>query len=207
ALTDDNPEAPTLAQVGDGVTVGETLTAGAFHPSGDWFLIPDVAWGSNSKPADFLFNGRGALVTIRFDANGLHSLNEVAQVGRSPEGFAISPDGLRVVTVNMNRTYLPSGFPTALIPGRIVSSLSLLAFDPSSGTTTLLDEKGYRGALPEDAVFDAKGTSLGVTLYEQPSLNDSRGFVEWWDIEDDTLVRTGQVTPVVRGVHDLVTLP
>lgn len=200
-----NPSA--IKQLGSGIKVGETLSAGLFHPGGRYFLIPDVAWGNNAGAADFLFNRRGKLISIRFDQKGNHALAGQTEVGRSPEGFALSPDGTRVVTVNMNRTYLPDAIPPRWFPGRDASSLTLLSFDSATGHAATLDEKGFDGLLPENATFDADGKGLAVTIYHHRARDRDRGYVEFWRVDGDRLVRTDTEVAVPRGVHDLMLVP
>ena len=192
-----------LTPVGNAVRAGETLTAGAFHPGGRFFLIPDVTWGDMSSPADYLLNDRGGLAVVEFDEEGQHELVGRTEVGRSPEGFAISRAGDRVVTVNMNRTYLPDRFPALLFPGLDSNSLTLLSFDPQSGQATVLDERGFGGLLPEDVVFDTDDDALAVVVYERRD-DPTDGFVEYWRLESDRLVPTGHSVPVARGAHGLV---
>lgn len=198
---------PSLTLVGAPLTFGETLTAGVFHPSGDFFLIPDVTWNTNSQVTDFIFNREGSIYAVRFDPAGAHELADQARVGRSPEGFALSPDGARVVTVDMNRTYLPRGLPFWLFGSHAASSLTLLSFDAESGEMTVLDQQGFDGNLPEDAVFDADGDALAVAIYEDAKRADGLGYVAYWRVEDDALVFTGVETPVARGAHDLALIP
>ncbi|MEL7540372.1 MAG: hypothetical protein AAGJ51_05670, partial [Pseudomonadota bacterium] len=198
---------PELTAVGEDLRIGETLSAGAFHPSGDYFLIPDVSWGNNSGAADFLFNDAGSLFAVKFDPGGAHSIASETKVGLSPEGFAISPDGTRIVTVNMYRTYLHDAFATSWVRGKKYASLSLLSFDASTGQATVLDEQRFEGNLPEDAVFDADGDALAVAIFEVKRLDDDMGYVGFWKIENDKLINTGLATPVARGVHDLVLVP
>lgn len=203
---DDAGKPLGVTRVGNAVGAGETLTAGEFHPGGRFFLIPDVTWGDMSSPADYLLNDRGGLVVVEFDEEGQHKLVGRTEVGRSPEGFAISRSGDRVVTLNMNRTYLPNRFPAVLFPGLDSNSLTLLSFNPTSGDATVLDERGFGGLLPEDVVFDADDDALAVVVYERRE-DPTHGFIEYWRLERDRLVPTGHRVPVARGAHGLALVP
>ena len=197
----------SVDQLGNGIKAGETLSAGLFHPDGRHFLIPDVAWGDNASVSDFLFNRRGTLISIRFDRGGSHGVAGRTEVGRSPEGFALSPDGTRVVTVNMNRTYLPDTIPPRWFPGRNANSLTLLSFDAATGGAAVLDERGFDGLLPENAAFDAGGKNLAVAVFHHRKRDRDRGYVEFWRVDGDKLVRTDREVAAARGVHDLILVP
>ena len=206
AVDYDQQGRPTgIRPLGTPVRVGETLTVGAFHPAGHYFVIADVGWGANASPKDYLFNDAGQIVVIAFDARGHHRISDRIQVGRSPEGWAMSPDGSRLVAVNMNRTYLPDSIPARWFPGRDTASLSLIAFDAERGQGQVLDEAHFEGLLPEDAVFDADGDAIAVAIFHLRG--GDQGLVEFWTVTDDRLQRSGYRLPVARGAHDLLRLP
>lgn len=193
----------SLERLGEPVESGPSLTAGAFHPEGRFYLIPDVGWGTMSKPTDYVFNKKGRLVVIEFSPQGRHKTIGSTQVGRSPEGFALSPSGDRIVTVNMNRTYLPQRLPAMLFPGRELNSLTLLSFDSETGETEVLDEQGFTGLLPEDACFDAEGRNLAVAVFHHRDREREQGFIEFWSVAEDRLQKTSSEVPLARGVHEL----
>jgi DNA-binding beta-propeller fold protein YncE len=205
---DGRPTRVTL--LGKPVTVGQTLSSGHFSKSGKFFLITDIVWGDNAKATDFLFNGPGRLVVIGFDAGGRHRLVNQTEVGLSPESMAISNDGKLLVTVNMNRTYLPDSFPASMWAKRKQSSLSLASFDDTNGQVKVLQEVFFDGLLPENAVFDTQDKMLAIAIYEQRGDPKREGQIEFWKIDTGTgtpeLRKTGQRITVTRGAHDLSVL-
>jgi DNA-binding beta-propeller fold protein YncE len=206
--SDGRPTAVKL--LGKPVVVGQTLSSGHFSRNGKFFLTPDVGWGDNAKATDFLFNGAGRLVVVAFDAAGQHRVASQTEVGLSPESIALSNDGKLLVTVNMNRTYLPDSFPASIWPKRQQSSLSLARFDESTGQLTVLQEVPFDGVLPENAVFDMHDKTLAVAIYEQRGDPRRQGQVEFWTIDSSSgtpsLKPTGQRITVTRGAHDLAVL-
>jgi len=132
-------------------------------------------------------------------------VTSIAEVGLSPEGFALSPDDSLAVTVNMRRTYLPNCLPAWR--GKPYSSLSLVAIDRTSGKLTPVDEYGFEGLLPEQATFDAAGSSLAAVIYNYREETPTTGAVEFWRVvkgNSPRLERTGFKLDVVRGAHDIV---
>ncbi len=203
----DRSGKPIIELVGKPLVFGETLSIGEFHPAGDYFFIADVAWNTNLVPTDFVFNGNGSVYVLQFESNGEHKIVDQIKVQRSPEGFAVSPDGSRLVTVNMNRTYLPSSLEFWAVPGRDRASLSLIKFNPETGKGVVVDSKGFNGNLPENATFDLDGNAVAVAIYEYEDRKDHKGYVSYWRIEDDVLIPTGVEVAVARGVHDLIVIP
>jgi WD40 repeat protein len=199
-----------IQRLGKPVTIGETLSSGQFSKNGKYFLIPDVAWGDNAKATNFLFNGRGQVVVIAFDRAGQHQIAAQTSVGFSPESMAMSHDGKLIVTVNMNRTYLPDQFPASIWPRRQRSSLSLASFDENTGQLSVLQEVEFEGILPENAVFDTLDKTLAVAIYEQRGDATREGQVEFWNViyraGSPTLVSTGHRIAVTRGAHGLAIL-
>jgi DNA-binding beta-propeller fold protein YncE len=203
----DTAGVPTAAKpFGMPVTVGEVNSVVRFHPKGQYVLVTDLAWGSNSTPKDFISNGPGAIRSIAFDPAGAHRVAGEARVDMSPEGFDLSPDGTKLAVVNMARTYLPGGFPAGLVPGRDGATLSLVTFDPATGALAEIDRKPFRGLLPEDAAFDRSGNNIAVVLYETREEPKS-GFVDYWRIVNGKLERQNVRTPVVRGANEILLLP
>jgi DNA-binding beta-propeller fold protein YncE len=196
--------------LGKPVLVGQTLSNGHFSKNGKFFLIPDVAWGDNAKATNFLFNGAGSVVVLAFDEAGQHSIASQTAVGLSPESLALSNDGKLIVTVNMNRTYLPDSFPASIWAKRQRSSLSLASFDEATGQVKVLQEVEFEGLLPENAVFDTQDKSLAVAIYEQRGDAQRKGQVEFWNVVMESgkpsLQATGQRITVTRGAHDLAVL-
>jgi DNA-binding beta-propeller fold protein YncE len=203
---------PTSVQLlGKPVEVGETLSSGHFSKNGNFFLIPDVGWADNAKATNFLFNGAGKIIAIAFDAAGQHRIASQTSVGLSPESIAMSHDGKLLVSVNMNRTYLPDSFPASMWARRQKSSLSLASFDEATGNVKVLQEVEFDGLLPENAVFDTQDKMLAVAIYEQRGDAMRKGNVEFWNLVtkngQPSLQSTGQRIVVTRGAHDLAVLP
>ncbi|MDX2302753.1 MAG: hypothetical protein NW226_08125 [Microscillaceae bacterium] len=196
-------EVITIEQIGNEITVGKVISVGNFTPDGRFFVVADVGWGDSSLGN--VFNGNGYLVSILLDEKGKHQLVNKAKVGLSPEGFDIAPDGDWAVAVNMRRTYLPKGFPYLLFAARKLSSLSLVKIDKQSGNLqTISNEYGFEGELPEDAVFDADGKTIAVTIYNQRfEAFPKQGYVEFWALEGEKLTRTALRVPLTRGCHNL----
>jgi DNA-binding beta-propeller fold protein YncE len=205
---DGRPTAVKL--LGKPVVVGQTLSSGHFSKNGKYFLTPDIAWGDNAKATDFLFNGAGRVVVIAFDPAGQHRVASQTEVGLSPESMALSNDGKLLVTVNMNRTYLPDSFPASVWPKRQQSSLSLASFDENTGQVKVLQELPFDGVLPENAVFDTLDKTLAVAIYEQRGDVQRQGQVAFWSVDTSSgtamLKPTGQRITVTCGAHDLAVL-
>lgn len=187
--------------------VAKCWSVGQWTPNGQFFILTDVAWGNGQLGA--LTNRRGSLVAVAFEATGQHRVVSRAKVGLSPEGFDLSPDGQWAIVANMRRTYLPAGFPYALFGARRYASLSLVRVDPRSGELrTQGREYGFSGELPEDAIFAPNNHSIAVAIYNARYARQPRqGWVEFWERQDNRLVRTSQRIMVTRGVHNLLRLP
>ncbi|MGF1481091.1 MAG: hypothetical protein ACFB4I_16675 [Cyanophyceae cyanobacterium] len=192
--------------------VGNHLSNARFTADGRFLLVPDLKWSTHGiRALNYLLNPKGEIIAIRFDPE-LNQVPEVvdrAEVGLSPEGFALSPDNLLIATVNMRRTYLSPRFPPRW-RGKPYSSLSLVKFDPSTAQLTPVGEYGFEGLLPEQATFDAEGKFLAVVIYNYREESPTTGAVEFWQVIPDRqprLERTGYQIEVVRGAHDIVLVP
>jgi len=189
--------------------LGSRLSVGKWTPDGRYFLISDTNW--EGSQLHMLTQGPGSLTVLRApDAtDAAPTIVSRTEVGRSPEGFDISPDGRLVATINMERTYLPNSPILAFWPGRRQYSVSLLALDPNTGALDPLDRVSQAGVLPEDVIFDANGENLAVAVFHRRKGEDrERGFVDFFAIEEGgRLVSQGRTVPVVRGAHDLVLIP
>ncbi|MEM9751693.1 MAG: hypothetical protein AAF869_12155, partial [Pseudomonadota bacterium] len=133
----------------------------------------------------------------------------VAEVSKSPEAFELNRAGDLLVAVNMERTYLPNGFPGALFRHRNAASLSLVEVDARSGALKTLGEPvKFRGVLPEDAVFDADGDHIAAIVYQDHGKPRSDGWVTFFRIEGRgdarRIIETGERIALPRGGHDLV---
>jgi hypothetical protein len=131
-----------------------------------------------------------------------------AKVGRGAEGFSISRDGRLVASINMERTYLPEIAPLTFWKGRRLYSVSLLSINPSTGALLEIDRVSAAGILPEDVIFDEQGQNLAVAVFHRRKGDGRRkGFVDFYSIEDGRLVAQGVTQEMMRGVHDLVSIP
>ena len=191
----------------DRLKLGTRLSEGKFTPDGNYFVITDTGWGEGTLGA--IFNRNGKLFSIGFDEDkGKHQLVSETEVGLSPEGLAMSPDGSMLVTVNMRRTYAPEGILRAIVPGTEYSSLSLVTMNLNSGElTTVGEEYGFEGLLAEDAVFDSEGKSVAVVIYNYREPSPKTGAIEFWNVISTTdkpkLERTGFKIDVTRGSHSM----
>ncbi len=183
--------------------VATCWSVGNWTPNGKFFIITDVAWGDGDMGA--VFNAEGNLTSVQFDAKGQHTVVSKAMVGLSPEGSDVSPDGNWAIVSNMRRTYLPAGLPFALFPARKQASLSLVKINSETGELkTIGEEYGFEGELPEDAVFDADSKMIAVAIFnERFERNPKQGFIEFWQLENERLIKTNLKIPVTRGVHNL----
>ncbi|MEO1300132.1 MAG: hypothetical protein AAFW75_31045 [Cyanobacteria bacterium J06636_16] len=198
----------TVMPYGEALTVGNHLSNARFTRDGRFLLVPDLKWSTYGvQTLNFLLNPKGEMIAIRFEPESGESPAIVsrAEVGLSPEGFALSPDNALIATVNMQRTYLPSYIPAWR--GKPYSSLSLVQFDPVSGELNTVGEYGFEGLLPEQATFDASGRSLAVVIFNYREPSPERGAIEFWTVvpaNPPRLERTGYTVDVVRGAHDII---
>ncbi|MEM7737300.1 MAG: hypothetical protein AAF267_16080 [Deinococcota bacterium] len=182
------------------------LSVARWTRSGNHLLVADVAWGP--RPTDAVLNGNGAILSLALspedEARGLIS---EATVSKSPEAFEMNRTGDLLAVVNMERTYLPGG-PLSLVPARGASSLSLVGVDDATGILTTYGEPvGFRGVLPEDAVFDADGDQIAVVIYQDHDAPRSNGWLSFFDVDrsgvEPTLTLTDRQIDLPRGAHDL----
>ena len=192
----------TIEQIGSSIKVGKHWSVGNWHPSGRFFITTDVAWGDGSLGA--IFNKKGKLVSTKFDHQGAHKILSEAKVGLSPEGFDISPDGKYAIVANMRRTYGPKAF--WFVPGRKNSSLSLVKINLETGDLkTVGKQYGFEGALPEDAIFDLESNTIAVAVYhKQDEAFPQQGWLDFWELKEDRLIKTTQHIHLTRGVHNLL---
>lgn len=178
------------------------LSVARWTRSGDHLLVADVAWGP--APTDSVFNGAGSILSFALSPDvSERGLVSEATVSKSPEAFEMNRDGTLLAVVNMERTYLPSGFvgaaPVGLFPGRGASSLSLVGVDDATGALTTHGEPvGFRGVLPEDAVFDRDGDQIAVVVYQDHDAPRSGGWVQFFDL--DTTGQKPRVQPIYRRI-------
>jgi hypothetical protein len=204
-FTLDDTGVPISAEAEAPAQKGDWLTVGRWTRAGDHFLVADVKWGPTPLGAVFVGDGQVHSFALSPD-DDRRGIVSSATVSKSPEALEMNRAGDRLVVVNMERTYLPGG-PLALVPGRTRSSLSLLRVDDATGVVeTLGDPIGFRGVLPEDAVFDADGDRLAVVVYQDHGEPRSDAWVEIFAVGGDEIVPTGRRIPIPRGAHDLFAL-
>jgi len=86
------------------------------------------------------------------------------------------------------------------------SSLSLVKINENTGELTTLGKPyGFEGALPEDAVFDLESNSIAVAVFhKQDEKFPTKGWVDFWELKNEKLIKTKERLFVTRGVHNLL---
>lgn len=182
---------------------------GRFTPDGRHFVNVNLYWGEDVE-GFWITAPRGDVTVTRFDGrpgatDPKHSLVSRAETGISPEGMSISADGRRIVTANLERSYLPYS------DSRITwySSLTLLSLDLVSGELISHGESYFDGILPESAVFDASGKYVAALTFDHFQEARPGGSIDFWRVVDDAtsngprLVGTQSSVPVMRGPHSM----
>jgi DNA-binding beta-propeller fold protein YncE len=196
---------------GKAVKVGKDPFTGQFTADGRFFLSSN--WGRNfgkeiKTLEQRLPNTRGTVSVIQLAepitpaSQVQHRMVSTAIADNSPESLAISPDGLKVVTVNMRGTVFPPNSPR-FTPQ---ASLSLMTLDRNSGKLTKIDDYPFEGILPEGAAFDVSGNGLAVAVYDYLTPKPEGG-IEFWQVIQQPkpkLQRTGYVVDIGRGVHQVL---
>lgn len=208
-LTLDESGLPkTIAAIGAPIEgLGRLLAVGKWTPDGRYFLVTDTNWADG--PIAMLTQGPSTLSVIAPPTDESPAkIVSSARVGRSAEGFSLSPDGRMAATINMERTYLPQLAPLAFWTGRRLYSVSLLSLDPQTGAIAEVDRISTAGILPEDVIFDETSENLAVAVFHRRKGADrKRGFIDFYSIENGKLVAQGATQAMMRGPHDLVALP
>lgn len=191
------------------VEVGRLLSVLRWSPDGRFLFALDTGWGP--RPADRVLNGPGSIHVIAREDDGWALTGSVPS-GRSSENFAVSRDGRFLATLNMERTYLPGGFPLGLFGGRDASSVSLFAIDSSTGLPVPLGAPVlFRGVLPQGIAFDRAGRALAVAVFQDHDPRSVAGWVEFFQLEgagsEARLRLTNYRVETPRGAHDLAVLP
>jgi YD repeat-containing protein len=173
-----------ISPVGAPVKVGKFPYHGRWTPDGRYFITTDLQWQTGGN--DYLLEApAGTLSVIRVSTSKAgegvhHQVVSTANVGVSPEGLAISPDGKYVVAANLKRSFLPEG------DNRLESgSLTLLSLDADSGRLSPLGEyplggEHSRGGMPEGISFDAQGRFVVVTLFRSLDADVKDGELAFW---------------------------
>jgi DNA-binding beta-propeller fold protein YncE len=204
---------------GKPVKVGKDPFTGQFTPDGRFFLSSN--WGRNFGAGvktleQRLPTTRGTVSAIQLAAANTpadrvqHRVVSTAIADNSPESLAISPDGSKVVTVNMRGTVFPLNSPrftrqaslSLMTLVRVASALP----NRNSGRLTKIDDYPFEGILPEGATFDASGNGLAVAVYDYLTPKPEGG-IEFWQViqrPKPKLQRTGYVVDLDRGVHQVL---
>ena len=206
----DEGGVPVSATAESPLELDRWLSVARWTWRGDHLLVADVGWGP--RATDAVTNGPGAVLSFALAPDGdERGLVSEAVVSKSPEAFELNRDGTLLAAVNMERTYLPGGFPLGLVPGRGASSLSLVGVNDATGELTTYGEPvGFRGVLPEDAVWDTDGDQLAVVVYQDHDAPRSGGWVRFFNVNSAGEVPQFQLTDrsisLPRGTHDLYVL-
>lgn len=178
---EDGPR-PRVTAWGAPVASGKDPFVGRFSPGGRFYLTSE--WGRDLAATALdqrIPQTAGKLGVIRLEADGEHQRLGGVKTGLSPEGIAISPDGRLIATVNMRGTAFPPVSPRFTRE----ASVTLLAFDPTTGAAHALSETPFEGALPEGASFDASGRHLLVTVFEGHAGSLKQAGLEVFRVERD----------------------
>lgn len=163
----DAEAGPSVQPWGAAVAVGRDPFVGRFTPDGRHYLTSN--WGRNFAATSL--DGRipkasSTMTVIRLAgpeaADVQHERLGTVATGVSAEGMAVSPDGRMVATINMQGTSFPEGSPRH----QREASVSLLTFDPRTGTLTKVGDFAFEGVLPEGGTFDLAGDHLLTTVFE-----------------------------------------
>lgn len=209
----------SLAPWGGPVTVGKYPYSGRFTPNGRFFITTDLQWGPDVEG----FNvgaPPGRLSVIRLsdvpseaesDAAVEHAVVSVADVGISPVGLAITPDGAHIVTANLGQSFLPMDDPR-LVGG----SLTLLEMDRATGRLTPIAEYPMQG-MPEGICFDGKGRYAVVAQFRSLDPEVKEGELSFWRLRAGPATDGAPPSPMLeqadfflgvgRGPHAVLVAP
>jgi hypothetical protein len=160
------------------------------------------------RKCSYVLAQASTITSIAFDATAdgagrvRHVVVGMAPVGALAEEFAISPDGRRVVSLNMENSFLAPGDERL----SFFSSLTLLDLDPATGRLTPLHTLPFEGILPEGITFDASGRHLAVANFAHfnPQRPISQTTVDFFRLVEGPrpmLVQMDVRVPVMRGAH------
>jgi hypothetical protein len=199
------------------VVTGKFPGVGHWTPDGRHRLVTNLHWFGGA-PDSFVGSRTSTLTVVRFDGDGdgdgdgvggvAHHTVAAAPVGGSAEEFAISPDGRRVVSLNMEYSFLPPGDERLTFH----SSLTLLDLDPASGELAARGTFPFEAILPEGITFDASGRHLAVANFApfNPGRPLGETTVDFWRVvagPEPLLVQTDVKVPVMRGAHIVKLVP
>lgn len=167
-LVDDGGK-PGLRPWGNIVETGADPFVGRFTPDGGYYLTSD--WGRNFSATDLtgrLPDRPSAVSVIRLadpsrpTGQARHERIASVPTDASAEGLAVSPDGRFVATINMRGT----AFPPSSDRFNRHGTVSLLAFDPATGSLAKAGDYPFEGVLPEGGTFDLTGDHFLATVFQ-----------------------------------------
>ncbi len=188
--------------------VGKQITPGKFSPDGRFYMMTDLNCGKS--PLDYLFNGKGrfVVVTTPLMVNAKpHKILSTA-TGITPEGFALSPDGTILASVNMAHCFLPKTLLFKTVPAQKTASISVCKFDPVKLTLTKSQRVDFEGLLPRHLTFDDSGHYLVATVYQNKGAA-AKGGLQFFKIMEDPALRVESCQlqlPLPRGAHTIEVL-
>jgi hypothetical protein len=200
-----------LTPWGNAVKIGKSPYMARFTPNGRYLIANNLYWGADVQ-GQWVEAPRGDVVSIRLNAgkqkNGAprHALVSRAMTSVGPEGLTISPNGLMIVTANVERSYLPYH------DERITrfSSITLINIHPETGQLTRVSDYAFDGILTEAVAFDASSRYVAVTSFDHFDDQTTGGSIDFWRVVEDPLipgailVKTNHSIPVRRGAHSMV---
>jgi hypothetical protein len=183
-----------LEAIGELLDVSIRWSEGKWFNNGNFFAVCDYAFTGLDEPR------LSSIKSVRFDETGNHAVVSEVKTGLSTEGFDLSPDNQYIVAVNMERSFLPPSYADSL---SIRPSLTLIKVSPNNGQLERLGANhAFDGALPEDAAFDSESNTVAVvSFHEMKELNPTKGKIEFWEIQNEQLIKLDTKVELTRGAH------
>lgn len=178
---------------------------GVFTPDGRFLMVVNANNGPGNVALSYLFGRASSISVVRLadSENPEHEVIQEIGAGRDDEGFAISPDGRYLVTMNQYGTYV-----SRWTPGHNNSPELRLFEIAETGELTLLDTYDFTGYLPQGITFDTHGDTLAVSV-SQTSIDQSQpGAVYFYSLSENesgkaVITALPERLTVMRGVHEL----
>lgn len=195
----------TLTPHGNAVVSGKLPGVGHWSPDGRHFFVTNLYWGGDTENR-YVGSEVSTIVAIRVAppaaADPRHLMVSAVAVGASAEEFAVSPDGTRLVSLNMERSFLAPDDPRLTYH----SSLTLMTWDADSERLHAHTTTPFEAILPEGITFDASGRFLAVAnfAHSNPRRPVEETTVDFWRVIEGPapmLVQMDLKLPVMRGAH------
>ncbi len=172
------------AVVGRIPKVGKQITPGQFSPDGRFYMMTDLNCGKS--PLAYLFNGRGRFVVVTTPLMVNQKPQKILSTasGITPEGFALSPDGKMLASVNMAHCFLPKKLLFKIVPAQKAASITVSKFDPVKLTLTKSRRVDFDGLLPRHLTFDDSGRYLVATVFQNKGSAD-QGRLQFFKVSED----------------------